>query len=287
MVRVVARFASNCPCIIPIETMIIDEQAHQFRDRNRRVRVIELDRVEIREFGPIAVIGKEATHDILQRATHEEILLHKTELLTIFRRVIRIQHLGDRLTHCLFANGFDITTIIEDVEIELARCFRIPQTQEINRFGTVTDDCDIIWNAFDGLLVDPHWTESALVIHVMLNTAVELYLLREVWPHHFPRAALFHPSIWMLNLVTVFELLTEQAELITNAIANRWQIQRREGIEETGRQATEATITEAHVGLFVSDCVKILAKLAECITCLLKQTRIMQVIDQQAAHQIL
>ena len=127
MIRVVTRFVGNCPRIIPIQTMIIDKQAHQFRNRNRRVRVIQLNRIEIREFGPIAVIGQVATHDIFQRATHKEILLHKAELFTIFSRVIRIQHLGDRLTHSLFANRFDVATFIENVEIELAGCFRIPQ----------------------------------------------------------------------------------------------------------------------------------------------------------------
>ena len=92
----------------------------------------------------------------------------------------------------------------------------------------------------------------------MFDSTIQLHLLCEVWPHDFPRAAFFHPSIWMFNLVTVFELLAEQTKLVMDTIANRWQIQRCEGIKETRGQATEATITEAHVGLFVSDRAKIL-----------------------------
>ena len=78
----------------------------------------------------------------------------------------------------------------------------------------------------------------------------------------------------MLDLVTILKLLTEQTKFVVDPITNRWQIQRCQRIKEAGCQAAQAAITKSHIGLFVCDHIKVLAKLAQCITSLLKQTRI-------------
>ena len=101
--------------------MLINEKAHQLRNCDRRVRIVELDNVELREVLPIRVRSLEAADDILKRAADEEILLDKAKLLAVLGRIVGIQDLGDRFTHSLLTDCFDIATFVEDVEVELAR----------------------------------------------------------------------------------------------------------------------------------------------------------------------
>ena len=127
VVGVVKQLACDRPCRVPIETMHIDGKTHKFRNRNRRVRIVELNYVVGIKLTPVIMLTKVAADDILQRTTDEEVLLHETQLFTIFCVVVRIKHLGDRLSHCFFANRFDVAAVIENIEVKLLRCTGLPQ----------------------------------------------------------------------------------------------------------------------------------------------------------------
>ena len=108
----------------------------------------------------------------------------------------------------------------------------VPQAKKIYRLATITDNAYIIRYAFDDPAIDPIRFKNTLTIHFVFHPTVELHFLREVRPHDLPRAASIHPHIWVLNLMTVFELLTKQAELVVDAITYCGQIQCGQRIEE-------------------------------------------------------
>jgi len=97
MIRVAKGCTRNGPRLLPVESVFVDEQPHQFGDGNRGVRVVELH-------GPLFVKiprraaeqGVDAQH-VLQRTAAEEELLLKPEFLAAMCLVVRVQHLGDRL----------------------------------------------------------------------------------------------------------------------------------------------------------------------------------------------
>ena len=168
----------------------------------------------------------EAADDVLKRTSDEEVLLNEAKLLPVFGRIIRIEHFRDGLTHRLFTNSFDVTTIVENIEVKLMRRLRVPEPEEVDRLAAIANDTNIVRYAFDRFVVDPLRFEEALAIHLMLDTAKELYFLRKVRAHNFPWTAFFHPHIGVFDLVTVFKFLTKEAILIMDTIADRGQIQR-------------------------------------------------------------
>ena len=100
----------------------------------------------------------------------------------------------------------------------------VPKTEKVNCFTAVADDANIVGHAFDDLLIDPLRFEDAFAIHLVLDAAVELYFLGEVWAHDLPRAAFFHPDVGMLDLVTVYKLLAEEAELVVDTVTDGRQV---------------------------------------------------------------
>ena len=62
--------------------MIIDEQTHDFCDRDRRVRVVQLDGGMVGQSPDVALILDVAPDDVLNGSGGEEILLPQAEFLT-------------------------------------------------------------------------------------------------------------------------------------------------------------------------------------------------------------
>ena len=67
MVGVGHRFADDRPGFVPAETVLVDEEAHQFGDRTARVSIVELKTVFGGKGGKIlAVAAGPAGHGVLE-----------------------------------------------------------------------------------------------------------------------------------------------------------------------------------------------------------------------------
>ena len=77
VIRVRQRPLREAPGLIPSEMRVIQQDAHQLGDRQRRMRIVELDGDFFRKRAPIGVALPEAAHEIGQRAGDEKILLHE------------------------------------------------------------------------------------------------------------------------------------------------------------------------------------------------------------------
>ena len=64
-------------------------------------------------------------------------------------------------------------------------------------------------------------------------------------PRHFPGVAETQPLVRLLDLPAVDDFLLEDAELVADAVADRWNLQRGERIEETRGETTEAAVAQA------------------------------------------
>src|SRR3954447_24405399 len=81
MVGVGEGACSDVPGFAPREMALVEQNTHQLRDGNRRVRVVQLNRGFFGEGSPIGVAATEAAHDIGEGAGGEEVLLHETQAL--------------------------------------------------------------------------------------------------------------------------------------------------------------------------------------------------------------
>ena len=75
MVGVGTGLRGNLPRLVPAETIVIEQQAHELGDDERRVRVVDLDDVVLGKVAHRAVARTVGAQDALRRRGDEEILL--------------------------------------------------------------------------------------------------------------------------------------------------------------------------------------------------------------------
>src|SRR5262245_36314143 len=75
----------------------------------------------------------------------------------------------------------------------------------------------------------------------------DLHLFVRTWD--FPRIRTAEPVIRLFDLVPVLQLLPEDAEIVAQAVPNRRNLERGQGVDTTRREPTEAAVAEPRVRL--------------------------------------
>src|SRR5260370_1242562 len=129
---------SNAPRSVPAETLIVEQNSHQLRNGQSRMRIVELNGDLLGKRGPFRAAAPKAAHQIRQRAGHQEVLLHKAQSLPHAGRVIRIENSGKRFRFQRLGHGADEVAVAECLKIEkVGRCGR-PKSERINVLAAVT-----------------------------------------------------------------------------------------------------------------------------------------------------
>ena len=126
-----------------------------------------------------------------------------------------------------------------------------------------------------------------MVVKVVLHFAIDFDVLAVVRVNYLPWRAVHHPAIGMLDLVTVFEGLAEQTELVIDAVADGRQIERSHRIQETGGETTQAAVAQTHIVLGTSQIFPINPEFFQGLTSMIIFAGILQGADEQSPHQIL
>ncbi len=119
VVGVAGGFACDLPGGIPRDILMVHEQAHQFRDDERRMGFVQMDEGFFRKVVPVLVRQTETAQDVLQRTRHKEVLLTQAQFLAGQHIVVRIEDLGQILRQHLILHGIHIRALVEFVELEL------------------------------------------------------------------------------------------------------------------------------------------------------------------------
>ncbi len=102
----------------PVGGTFVDEQAHQFGDGDRRMRVVQLrGELLVQALARDTLDFQDAQH-VLQRAAHEEELLLQAQLLALQVLVVRVQDLGEVLRRNLLVDRAVVITAVEGREIK-------------------------------------------------------------------------------------------------------------------------------------------------------------------------
>ncbi len=80
----------DVPCGVRSQTLLVHQDAQQFRNGYCGVRVIELDGDKAWKISQIARLLQEAPDDVCQRTGDEEVLLLESQLLPGLKVVVRI-----------------------------------------------------------------------------------------------------------------------------------------------------------------------------------------------------
>ncbi len=155
VVGVPERALAQVPGVVPVEPLVVEEDAHQLGDGDRRVRVVELDRDLVGERVERRVAALVAPHDVGDRAGDEEVLLLEAQRLALLALIVGVEHLGDVLGVDLLLDGAAVVALVEELQVEVARRARRPQAQRVHRVGAVADDERVVRQPDHRARVDP------------------------------------------------------------------------------------------------------------------------------------
>ena len=108
----------NIPGIIPAQLLLIDQEALELNNSQRRMGVIELDCNLIRKIGPLAHRLLEATKNVMKGCSSPEVLLLQSKFLSSHGVIIRVQDTGDLLGVRSILNGLFVIALIETGQVE-------------------------------------------------------------------------------------------------------------------------------------------------------------------------
>ena len=91
MIGIRERAGGNFPGEIPVHSVLIHQQPHELRHRNRWVRVVHLDGPFAMEVLDAPTLPQMETNHILQGARGEKVLLLQAQPLALNPFIVRIQ----------------------------------------------------------------------------------------------------------------------------------------------------------------------------------------------------
>src|SRR5262245_55026066 len=107
------------PGLLPAALPLIEQDAHQFGDSERRVSVIELDGNVVRQGSQIiALAGAEAVDDVLQGAADQEVLLEEAQSPAGLGGIVGIEDPGERFGFHIVNDGAHEVTLGKLGEVE-------------------------------------------------------------------------------------------------------------------------------------------------------------------------
>ena len=259
------RLASHAPRVDPRHGVLIDQQAHELRNRDRRMGVVQLHRKLFVELGDRQFLRAQDAEHVLQRAGDEEILLFEAQLLAAQLLVVRIEDLAEVLRDDLLVDGAVVIAAVEAGEVEGFRRLGAPQAQRIRGVAVIAENESVVRHSIDDFVRHPAHAQPLVLVDVLLRAAAEFDAHGPFGPDELPRVAEAQPPVGFLDLPAVDDLLVEYAELVANAVAERGYFERGEGVDEAGRQASEAAAAEARLLFLVQQLLEVHAELGHAL----------------------
>ena len=285
VIGVAEGLARDAPGPLPVHGHLVDQQAHELGHGDRRMRVVHLHRELLVEALRRNLLHLADAQHVLQRAAHEEVLLLEAQLLAARLLVVGIQNLGEVLAGHLLVDRAVVVAAIERAEVEGLRRLGLPQAQRVRRVDVITEDRRVVGNAIDDAARHPARALATELVVPDLGVAAELHLAAPLGPRDLPGIAVAQPLVGLLHLPAVDDLLLEDAELVADAVAQRRHLERRQRIDEAGREAAEAAVAQARLVLLGQQLLEIQPELGHRGARGVVDAEIDEVVAEVRAHQ--
>ena len=199
--------------------MFIDEQTHQLGWCQRRMGVVEMDRIALAQLIQRAAFGEMACDQILQRGTDQQRFLFQPQFAAGVGAVVGIQHPVQRIGGDLMARCAGVIAAAECGEVDRRIGTGLPLAQGGDAFAVMRRHHEIVGardHPFGGLpapAADPvGFDPSAKTDDVFHVRAFDI-----------PQRAVAQPVVGALDLATVLGRLREHAVAVAQPVAERWQ----------------------------------------------------------------
>ncbi len=250
------------PSVLPVEVMPIHQEAHELDDRERGMRVVDLDDDLVGQAVERPPAAPEAAQDVLHRCADEEILLLEAQLAARRRGVAGVEHLRHALDRVPAREGADVVAVVERAQVELAERAGRPQPQNIEALRLVSEHRHVVRDGEDLVLLQPLVARQPAG-PVIDDAAAESYGMYEVRARHLPGIAVAKPGVGPLDLPAVLDLLLEEAAVVAHAVSVSRQSQIGHAVEQARREPPEASVAERRIDLELRDRRQIEAVLRE------------------------
>ena len=256
----------DVPGRIPRYAFFVHEDAHQFRDDQGRMGVVDVDgHIAVEFIDAFVIFLLIMADDALEAGRYEEVFLHQAQAAAVFIAVVRIEETGNLLDTVLVAEG---PAPVADGQflVELfPRIFRPPQAQRVDRIVVVADDRHIVRYGADRRILFVDTFQVAVFVRTHVGVAAKADIDGLVDFLDFPGIAVDQPVIGQFDLLVVDNALVEQAVLIADAVAMARQLQCCQGIDEAGSQPSQSPIPQARIAFGRDDLIQVPAQVFQAL----------------------
>lgn len=218
MVRICHRLGGNGPGLIPIHAGFVNEDPHELGNHQSGMGVVDLNDVLLVEVLQSAVGVQVLGGNGLNGGGNKEVLLLEPQGLALIVVILRVEHLGNGLSHGLFFGGLEVLAAREQGHIHRLGGAGIPQAQSIDVLGVVTGHHHVAGDGHDrgGVFVDD---VQVPVIPEFPKGAAEVNSLGFLGLGQQPGGAQILPVIRQLHLLAFHDLLLEDTQFIADGVS--------------------------------------------------------------------
>ena len=275
----------DVPRLVPAVPLLVQQDAHQLRDGQGGVGVVDLDDMLEVEVAQGAVLGPVLAHDGLDGGGDEEILLLEAEGLALVVVVLGVEHLGDGLRHGPLLHRLQILAGGEQVHVHRRGAVGVPQAEQVAVLGAVAGDLHVLGHGQHHIIPGVLYPVAAQRVPLVLHLAAEADLLGLVHLGDEPGVAQPQPVVGQLHLLAVHDLLLEDAQLVADGVACGGDLQGGHGVQVAGGQAAQAAVAQAGVGLGLKQVGRGKPKALDGLLQRLRHAQVVGVLHQGPAHQ--
>ena len=276
------------PGLVPVEALLVHEDAHQLGHRDHRVGVVELEHDPLRQVAKVEALLQLIVEEIADRAGHEEVLLLEAQLLALRRRVLGVEDLGDVLGEGLRAGRLGVVAGVEDLQVEALGRLGAPQPQGVDDAVAEARDHVVVGDAEHVPSGDPARALDAVLVDVLLGVTAEVHLDGGLRVRELPRGAQPQPRVRALDLAAVLvEGLPEDAVLVADAVADAGHVHGGQRVDEAGGQPAETAVAQPGLDLLRAQGGQIQTAELKALLGDLAEVRRHQRVAELAAQQVL
>ena len=244
----------DVPGVVPLELLLVDEDAHELGAAHGGVRVVGVNGHKLRQQLPVlAVLLLKGVEQAVDAGRNKQVLLLQAQQTAVLAGVVGVEDGADGLGLGALGVGQSIVTAVEGLQIKvLLDRLGSPDAQLVDGLAGIANDGDVIRDGQDVLRVH-RAVERAAVLLKALDAATELDGHGLVLTTDLPGIAMGEPLVGSLDLAAVDDLLLKQAVAVAHAVTVAGNALGRHGIQEACGQTAQATVAQRRIGLLVLD----------------------------------
>ena len=283
VVGVSNRLAGDVPGLLPAHVVLVHQDAHQLRNNQSRMGIVDMQDVLVREVFECAVLGLVLCTDVLQGCGNQEILLLETQGLTLAVVILRIEDHGDGFRQCVLLQCLQILTGGEQLHVQCDRALCLPQAQTRDVVGAVAGDRHIIRNCQNRRVIVVVDDQLAVIVEVGVNRAADLDLAGLIHCRNLPNLAGRQPGIRQLDLLAFYDLLLENAVLVADGVASTAYAVGRHAVHVAGSQTAKTAVAQTGISFLLEDVRHLEAHVLQGCGQSVQHTEVVGVVAQAAA----